>query len=196
MDKIHAALSRSDNRTRRVICETLPAAVALAVGFGEAEEMATDFTGANAIQHLSETETTGFKQWAWDHWTPGDVIHDPPGGGGRMPVNRGRRLAWRDETRRRFLPEWYRQADRDDSDNYWASFEHAGGMFDLCAYWTGGNLAVVVYECFKQGIDGNNRRTLAPSNTYPERAATFKRPARLDPALRRVFGPGFMQPSA
>ena len=45
VDKIHAALSRSDNTTRRVICETLPAAVALAVGFGEAEEMATDFTG-------------------------------------------------------------------------------------------------------------------------------------------------------
>ena len=62
------------------------------------------------------------------------------------------------------------QADRADSDNYWGSFEHAGRVFDLCAYWTRGTLAVLVYECFKQGIDGYYQTDTSTERHLPELA--------------------------
>jgi hypothetical protein len=116
------------------------------------------------FRHLNKTETAEFKQWAWDNFNPGysigpgefidPAVHHP------VIVEECRLiaaayLAWRDETRRDFYSEWDRQADRDDSDNYWASFEHDGGMYDLCAYWTQGNFAVLVYKCVRDPSTGN-----------------------------------------
>ena len=112
------------------------------------------------FRHLSETETAEFKQWAWDNWTPGDDIRDGihhPVVVAECQLIKAAADAWQRETRSDFYRDWDRQADRAESDNYWGSFEHAGRVFDLCAYWTGGKLAVVVYECFKQGIDGYYR---------------------------------------
>ena len=122
------------------------------------------------FRHLSETEAAEFKQWAWDNWTPGDDIN--PGIHHPVVVAECQLIkaaadAWQRETRSDFFREWDRQADRAESDNYWGSFEHAGRVFDLCAYWTGGTLAVVVYECFKQGIDGYYQTDVSTEQHLP-----------------------------
>ena len=120
-------------------------------GLSDDLEVAQDM---GLFRHLSETEAAEFRQWAWDNWTPGDDIADgiSPGSGGRVPIDQGRRRCMGNaKPGEIFIAIGTATADRADSDNYWGSFEHAGRVFDLCAYWTGGTLAVVVYNCVNKG---------------------------------------------
>lgn len=116
-------------------------------GLSDDLEVAQDM---GLFRHLSETEAAEFRQWAWNNYTPGDAIADGvwhPVVVAECQLIKAAADAWTAETRGEFYREWAATADRADSDNYWGSFEHAGRVFDLCAYWTGGTLAVVVYNC-------------------------------------------------
>lgn len=40
-------------------------------------------------------------------------------------------------------------ADKTESDNYWAGFEIGARVFDFCFYWLDGKFVAIVYECFR-----------------------------------------------
>ena len=129
-------------------------------GLSDDLEVAQDM---GLFRHLSETETAEFKQWAWDNYTPGDIINPAihhPVVVAECQLIKAAADAWQKETESAFYREWDRQADRDESDDYWGSFEHDGDMYDFCAYWTQGNFAVLVYKCVRDPGVGNWQGTL------------------------------------